>query len=114
LADRVARKHGFVSTHELEKLWLEQFDFAYEEYDTFIFPMSIHPQVSGKPHVIKMHERYVSSLNATYRLLTSLALSTTSTNTMESSGCHLKTWPKSFSKAEFKESRLKEEQNENL
>jgi hypothetical protein len=40
-------------------LWLEQFDFAYEEYDSFIFPMSIHPQVSGKPQVIKMHERYV-------------------------------------------------------
>jgi hypothetical protein len=43
----------------VERLWLEQFDFAYEEYDSFIFPMSIHPQVSGKPQVIKMHERYV-------------------------------------------------------
>ncbi|KAI5238474.1 glucose 1-dehydrogenase [Aureobasidium subglaciale] len=50
-------------THELEKLWLEQFDFAYEEYDSFIFPMSIHPQVSGKPQVIKMHERIINYIN---------------------------------------------------
>ncbi|KER00424.1 hypothetical protein AUEXF2481DRAFT_71990 [Aureobasidium subglaciale EXF-2481] len=58
-----AGTHGFVSTHELEKLWLEQFDFAYEEYDSFIFPMSIHPQVSGKPQVIKMHERIINYIN---------------------------------------------------
>ena len=43
--------HGFVDAHVVENLWLEQFDFAYREYDTFIFPMSIHPQVSGKPQV---------------------------------------------------------------
>ncbi|THW79033.1 glucose 1-dehydrogenase [Aureobasidium pullulans] len=58
-----AGTHGFISTHELEKLWLEQFDYAYEEYDTFIFPVSIHPQVSGKPHVIKMHERIIEYIN---------------------------------------------------
>ncbi|THW27582.1 glucose 1-dehydrogenase [Aureobasidium pullulans] len=58
-----AGTHGFISTYELEKLWLEQFDYAYEEYDTFIFPMSIHPQVSGKPHVIKMHERIIEYIN---------------------------------------------------
>ena len=49
--------HGFVDPHVVEKLWMEQFDFAYREYDNFIFPMSIHPQVSGKPQVILMHER---------------------------------------------------------
>ncbi len=48
---------GFVDTVTVERLWREQFDFAYREYDTFIFPISIHPQVSGKPHVILMHER---------------------------------------------------------
>ncbi|KAI9662542.1 MAG: hypothetical protein M1821_008709 [Bathelium mastoideum] len=53
----VPGSHGFVDPHVIEKLWLEQFDFAYREYDTFVFPMSIHPQVSGKPHVILMHER---------------------------------------------------------
>ncbi|KAK8212784.1 hypothetical protein M8818_002949 [Zalaria obscura] len=54
---------GFVSTHEVERLWMEQFDFAYREYDTFIFPMSIHPQVSGKPQVILMHERIIEYIN---------------------------------------------------
>lgn len=49
--------HGFVDTHVVERLWREQFDFAYREYNTFIFPISIHPQVSGKPQVILMHER---------------------------------------------------------
>lgn len=51
--------YGYVDTHVVERMWREQFDFAYREYDTFIFPMSIHPQVSGKPQVILMHERYV-------------------------------------------------------
>lgn len=50
-------QNGFVSTHEIERLWLEQFDFAYREYDSFVFPMSVHPQVSGKPQVVFMHER---------------------------------------------------------
>ncbi|KAK1075130.1 hypothetical protein LTR74_000536 [Friedmanniomyces endolithicus] len=54
---------GFVDTAVVEKLWLEQFDFAYREYETFIFPMSIHPQVSGKPHVILMHERIIAYIN---------------------------------------------------
>ncbi|KAK4986470.1 hypothetical protein LTR50_005298 [Elasticomyces elasticus] len=48
---------GFVDPHVVERLWMEQFDFAYREYDSFVFPMSIHPQVSGKPQVILMHER---------------------------------------------------------
>ncbi|KAK1073877.1 hypothetical protein LTR12_001284 [Friedmanniomyces endolithicus] len=54
---------GFVDTAVVEKLWLEQFDFAYREYESFIFPMSIHPQVSGKPHVILMHERIIAYIN---------------------------------------------------
>ncbi|KAH0364048.1 glucose 1-dehydrogenase, partial [Aureobasidium melanogenum] len=58
-----AGTHGFVSTREVEKLWLEQFDYAYETYDSFIFAMSIHPQVSGKPQVIKMHERIIECIN---------------------------------------------------
>ncbi|KAL9091447.1 MAG: hypothetical protein Q9165_004833 [Trypethelium subeluteriae] len=55
--------HGFVDPHLVERLWLEQFDYAYREHETFIFPMSIHPQVSGKPHVILMHERIIEYIN---------------------------------------------------
>ena len=49
--------HGYVDTRSIEQLWKDQFDYLYREYDTFVFPMSIHPQVSGKPQVILMHER---------------------------------------------------------
>ncbi|KAK5171368.1 uncharacterized protein LTR77_004512 [Saxophila tyrrhenica] len=58
-----AGAQGFVDTAVIEKLWKEQFDFGYREYDTFIFPMSIHPQVSGKPQVILMHERMIEYIN---------------------------------------------------
>jgi hypothetical protein len=38
----------------------DHFDYYYREFDEFIFPMTIHPDVSGRPHVLLMHERYVS------------------------------------------------------
>lgn len=38
----------------------DHFDYFYREYDEFIFPMTIHPDVSGRPHAILMHERYDS------------------------------------------------------
>lgn len=49
--------HGYVDPHCVERMWREQFEWCYREYDTFIFPMSIHPQVSGRPHILLMHER---------------------------------------------------------
>lgn len=55
--------HGFVDTSVVEKLWKEQFEFAYREYDEFVFPISIHPQVSGKPQVVLMHERLIEWIN---------------------------------------------------
>lgn len=56
--------HGYVDPHVIERMWKEQFDFYYREYDTFVFPMSIHPQVSGKPQVILMHERIIEHINS--------------------------------------------------
>jgi hypothetical protein len=29
----------------------------------FIFPMTIHPDVSGRPHVLLMHERLIEHIN---------------------------------------------------
>jgi len=55
--------HGFVDPHVVERFWMDQFDFAYREYDEFIFPMSIHPQVSGKPQIVLMHERIIEYIN---------------------------------------------------
>lgn len=48
---------GYVDVESLERSWREQFEFAYGEYDSFVFPVSVHPQVSGKGHVVRMHER---------------------------------------------------------
>jgi len=54
---------GFVDPHQIERFWKEQFDFCYREYEQFVFPISIHPQVSGKPQVIMMHERLIEYIN---------------------------------------------------
>jgi hypothetical protein len=40
----------------------DHFDYFYREYDEFVFPMTIHPDVSGRPHVLLMHERYTHIL----------------------------------------------------
>jgi hypothetical protein len=40
------------------------FTYLYREHETFVFPMSIHPQVSGKPQVVLMHERLVEWIGA--------------------------------------------------
>lgn len=58
--------HGFVDTAVIERLWKEQFEFHYRECPengSFVFPISIHPQVSGKPQVIMLHERLIEWIN---------------------------------------------------
>jgi peptidoglycan-N-acetylglucosamine deacetylase len=54
--------HGFVSPRHLEDLWRDQFDWVYREYDYAVFTMTIHPDVSGKPQVLLMHERLFSHM----------------------------------------------------
>src|SRR3989449_10694251 len=49
--------HGFVNPHDLEEIWRDQFDWVYREYDYAAFPMTIHPDVSGRPQVLMMLER---------------------------------------------------------
>jgi hypothetical protein len=63
LSLKQASTHGFVDTRSVEQLWKDQFDYLYRENETFVFPMSIHPQVSGKPQVILMHERLIEYIN---------------------------------------------------
>lgn len=71
-----ANSHGWVNPRDIEDIWRvnascsthcfsrtnlilqDHFDYYYREYDEFIFPMTIHPDVSGRPHVLLMHERY--------------------------------------------------------
>jgi hypothetical protein len=53
-----ANSHGWVNPRDVEQIWMDHFDYFYREYDEFVFPMTIHPDVSGRPHVILMHERF--------------------------------------------------------
>ncbi|MGH7715434.1 MAG: polysaccharide deacetylase family protein [Vulcanimicrobiaceae bacterium] len=55
--------HGFVSPHDVEQLWRDQFDWVYREYDYACFPMTIHPDVSGRPQVLLMLERMIAYIN---------------------------------------------------
>ena len=49
--------HGFVNPRDIEQMWRDQFDYVYREYDDAVFPMTIHPDVSGRPQVLLMLER---------------------------------------------------------
>ena len=49
--------HGFVNPRDIEQMWKDQFDWVYREYDYAVFPMTIHPDVSGRPHVLMILER---------------------------------------------------------
>jgi peptidoglycan-N-acetylglucosamine deacetylase len=52
-----ANSHGFVNPRDIEELWRDQFDWVYREYDYAVFPMTLHPDVSGRPQVLLMLER---------------------------------------------------------
>ncbi|KAF7118490.1 hypothetical protein CNMCM5793_008016 [Aspergillus hiratsukae] len=54
-----SNSHGFVNPRDVEDIWRDHFDYFYREYDTFIFPITIHPDVSGRPQVLLMHERLI-------------------------------------------------------
>ncbi len=49
--------HGFVNPRHIEEMWRDQFDWVYREYDYAVFPITIHPDVSGRPQVLLMLER---------------------------------------------------------
>jgi peptidoglycan-N-acetylglucosamine deacetylase len=50
---------GYVGARNLEQQWRDQFDYVWREYDFAVFPMTIHPDVSGKAQAILMHERLI-------------------------------------------------------
>lgn len=49
--------HGFINPYDIETIWRQQFDWVYREYDYAVFPITIHPDVSGRPQVLMMLER---------------------------------------------------------
>lgn len=54
---KAPNSHGFVSPRHLEEMWRDQFDWVYREMDYAVFPITIHPDVSGRPQVLMMLER---------------------------------------------------------
>lgn len=56
--------HGFMNPRDIEQLWKDQFDWAYREMDYAVFTMTIHPDVSGRPQVLLMHERLIEYINS--------------------------------------------------
>jgi peptidoglycan/xylan/chitin deacetylase (PgdA/CDA1 family) len=56
--------HGFVNPRDIEQMWKDQFDWVYREYDYAVFTMTIHPDVSGRPQVLMMHERLIEYFNS--------------------------------------------------
>lgn len=55
--------HGFVNPRDIEQLWRDQFDWVYREHDYAIFPLTIHPDVSGRPQVLLMLERLIEYIS---------------------------------------------------
>jgi peptidoglycan/xylan/chitin deacetylase (PgdA/CDA1 family) len=55
--------HGFVNPRQLEEMWRDQFDWVYANMDYAVFPMTIHPDVSGRPQVLLMLDRLISYIN---------------------------------------------------
>ncbi|KAH7926010.1 carbohydrate esterase family 4 protein [Leucogyrophana mollusca] len=55
--------HGWVNSRDVEQLWKDTFTYFYREEKDFIFPITIHPDVSGRPHVLLMLERFIEWVN---------------------------------------------------
>ena len=54
---KAPNSHGFVNPRDIEQMWRDQFDWVYREYDYAVFPLTIHPDVAGRPQVLLMLER---------------------------------------------------------
>lgn len=59
----VPNSHGFVSPRDIGQMWIDQFDWVYREMDYGIFPITIHPDVAGRPQVLLMLERVIDHIN---------------------------------------------------
>jgi peptidoglycan-N-acetylglucosamine deacetylase len=61
---KAPNSHGFVNPRQLEEIWRDQFDWVYREMEYAVFPITIHPDVAGKPQVLLMLERLYQHISA--------------------------------------------------
>lgn len=59
----IPNSHGWVSPQVIEQIWKDMFTYCYREEEEFIFPITIHPDTSGRPQVILMLERFIEWIN---------------------------------------------------
>lgn len=52
-----------VNPPDVEQMWKDMFTYCYREEEEFIFPITIHPDVSGRPQVLLMLERFIEWVN---------------------------------------------------
>ncbi|MCP2041491.1 peptidoglycan/xylan/chitin deacetylase (PgdA/CDA1 family) [Neisseria sp. HSC-16F19] len=60
----MAQSHGWVTGRQLGEIWQDQFDWVYRHHDYAIFPICLHPDSAGKPHVLMMLERLLDHMAA--------------------------------------------------
>ena len=60
----VPNSQGFESPRVVEETWRDAFDWVYRKCDYAIFPMTVHPDVSGRPQVLAMHERLFEHMSS--------------------------------------------------
>ena len=51
--------HGYVTGQAVEQIWRDQFDWVYRHHDYAVYPLVIHPDSAGKPHVLMALERFI-------------------------------------------------------
>lgn len=61
---KAPNSHGFVNPRDIEDMWRDQFDWVYENMDYAVFPITIHPDVSGRPQVLMMLERLIKHIQS--------------------------------------------------
>lgn len=55
--------HGYVPAKATLELWKSHFKYFYREYDWFVFPLTLHPDVSGRPHMLLVLEELIEWIN---------------------------------------------------
>jgi hypothetical protein len=51
--------HGWVTGQALGQIWLDHFDWIYRHHDYAIYPLCLHPDAAGKPHILMATERLI-------------------------------------------------------
>ncbi len=57
-------RSGFADPEGVLKMWIDQFDYMYENVDEGVYTICLHPQVSGRGHRIMLVERLIQHIKS--------------------------------------------------